>query len=127
MQQALTIGRELTIVDDAALSAASSRTLTHSELSLAMTGAPSVSEASALAAAGPASRLLGASAGRGLGHMRHRGFGNQPCNRLYPHSVIASRCHLSPTPLGERKGAWAVDPAPFLSLTKWGRGGTAKR
>ena len=53
------IGRELIIVDDGALRAASPRTLTHSELSLAMTGAPSVSEASALAAAGPASRLLG--------------------------------------------------------------------
>jgi cobalt-precorrin 5A hydrolase len=53
------IGRELVIVDDEALHATASRTLTHSELSLAMTGAPSVSEASALAAAGPASRLLG--------------------------------------------------------------------
>ena len=53
------IGRELVIVDDAALSAASPRTLTHSELSLAMTGAPSVSEASALAAAGPAAACSG--------------------------------------------------------------------
>jgi cobalt-precorrin 5A hydrolase len=53
------IGLELVVVDDAALSVASPRTLTRSELSLAMTGAPSVSEASALAAAGPASRLLG--------------------------------------------------------------------
>ena len=53
------IGLELTIVDDEALRAASPRTLTHSDLSLALSGAPSVSEAAALAAAGPASRLLG--------------------------------------------------------------------
>jgi cobalt-precorrin 5A hydrolase len=53
------IGLELTIVDNEALQAASPRTLTHSDLSLALSGAPSVSEAAALAAAGPASRLLG--------------------------------------------------------------------
>ena len=53
------IGLELTIVDDEALREASPRTLTHSDLSLALSGAPSVSEASALAAAGPSSRLLG--------------------------------------------------------------------
>ena len=52
-------GLELTIVDDEALRGAASRTLTHSDLSLALSGAPSVSEAAALAVAGPASRLLG--------------------------------------------------------------------
>ena len=29
--------------------------------------------------------------------------------------------------VGERKGAWVDGLAPFLSPTKWGRGGTAKR
>ena len=53
------IGLELTIVDDEKLEAASRRTLTHSDLSLALSGAPSVSEAAALAAAGPGSHLLG--------------------------------------------------------------------
>ena len=53
------IGLELTIVGDDALRAASPRTLTHFGLSLALSGAPSVSEAAALAVAGPASRLLG--------------------------------------------------------------------
>ena len=53
------IGRELIIVDDAELQAASGRTQTHSEMSAATACTPSVSEASALAAAGPGSRLLG--------------------------------------------------------------------
>jgi cobalt-precorrin 5A hydrolase len=43
--------------DDEALRAVS--TLTHSELSLALVGVPSVSEAAALAAAGHGARLLG--------------------------------------------------------------------
>ena len=54
------IGRELVIVDDAELQAASGRDVhACSEMSAAMAGTPSVSEASALAAAGPGSRLLG--------------------------------------------------------------------
>jgi cobalt-precorrin 5A hydrolase len=53
------LGLGLTIVDEAALAEASGRTLTRSDLSAAVTGTPSVSEAAALAAAGPASRLLG--------------------------------------------------------------------
>jgi cobalt-precorrin 5A hydrolase len=53
------LGVELVVVDQQALGEASHRTLTHSSLSAAHAGTPSVSEASALAAAGPASRLLG--------------------------------------------------------------------
>jgi cobalt-precorrin 5A hydrolase len=74
------LGLDLAIVDDAALDEASHRTLTHSSLSAAHTGTPSVSEASALAASGPDSRLLGpravvgavtcAIAGSGVGHER---------------------------------------------------------
>jgi cobalt-precorrin 5A hydrolase len=47
------------IVDDAALQAASPATLSSSSLSQELTGAPSVSEASALAAAGKGATLLG--------------------------------------------------------------------
>jgi len=50
---------ELIVVDDAALRQASGRTLTQSDFSAARAGTPSVSEASALAAAGAGSRLLG--------------------------------------------------------------------
>jgi cobalt-precorrin 5A hydrolase len=47
------------IVDEVALQAASSATLSHSDLSQALAGTPSVSEASALAAAGKGAQLLG--------------------------------------------------------------------
>jgi cobalt-precorrin 5A hydrolase len=47
------------IVDDAALQAASPATLRSSSLSQELTGTPSVSEASALAAAGKGATLLG--------------------------------------------------------------------
>ncbi|MER9165212.1 cobalamin biosynthesis protein [Mesorhizobium sp. M7A.F.Ca.US.010.02.1.1] len=47
------------VVDDAALQAVSSDTLSHSELSQELAGTPSVSEASALAVAGKGARLLG--------------------------------------------------------------------
>lgn len=56
---ALRLGVPLEIVGDAALEAVSERTLTHSGNSLAVTGVPSLSETSALAAAGPGSTLLG--------------------------------------------------------------------
>ncbi|MET2826192.1 cobalamin biosynthesis protein [Mesorhizobium shangrilense] len=47
------------IVDDATLQAASPGTLSKSDLSQALAGTPSVSEAAALAAAGKGARLLG--------------------------------------------------------------------
>ncbi|TPM01519.1 cobalamin biosynthesis protein [Mesorhizobium sp. B2-3-11] len=47
------------IVDDAALQAASPRTLSNSSLSRDLAGTPSVSEASALAVAGKSASLLG--------------------------------------------------------------------
>jgi len=47
------------VVADDALEAASSGTLSRSELSQAQAGTPSVSEASALAAAGKGAKLLG--------------------------------------------------------------------
>ncbi|ESY77955.1 cobalamin biosynthesis protein CbiG [Mesorhizobium sp. LNHC221B00] len=47
------------IVDDAALQAVSTDTLSHSDLSQDLAGTPSVSEASALAVAGKGARLLG--------------------------------------------------------------------
>ncbi|MER8445759.1 cobalamin biosynthesis protein [Mesorhizobium sp. M1066] len=47
------------VVDNSALQAASSDTLSHSELSQELAGTPSVSEASALAVAGKGARLLG--------------------------------------------------------------------
>jgi cobalt-precorrin 5A hydrolase len=53
------LGRDLDVVGDAGLAAASNRTLTRSQASMDKTSVPSVSEASALAAAGPNSRLLG--------------------------------------------------------------------
>ena len=49
----------LVFVDANALAKAAPHTLSHSERSLAATGAPSASEASALAAAGLGARLLG--------------------------------------------------------------------
>lgn len=49
----------LLIVDDAALAAVASRTLSHSQASQAAAGTPSVSEASALAAVSPGATLLG--------------------------------------------------------------------
>jgi cobalt-precorrin 5A hydrolase len=51
-------GLEIVFVPQADLEAASPRTLTHSERVLATTGVPSLSEAAALAAAGPGARLL---------------------------------------------------------------------
>lgn len=48
------------VVTDDALQTASSSTISHSDLSQAHAGTPSVSEASALAAAGKGARLLGA-------------------------------------------------------------------
>lgn len=47
------------IVDDAALRGVSGETLSHSDLSEEVAGAPSVSEASALAVAGTGAKLLG--------------------------------------------------------------------
>ncbi|MER8982678.1 cobalamin biosynthesis protein [Mesorhizobium sp. M0870] len=47
------------VVDNSALQAASSDTLSHSELSQDVAGTPSVSEASALAVAGAGAKLLG--------------------------------------------------------------------
>ncbi|RWM84852.1 MAG: cobalamin biosynthesis protein [Mesorhizobium sp.] len=56
-------GRELAlpviVVEEDALEAASSRTISRSNLSQARAGTPSVSEASALAAAGKGAKLLG--------------------------------------------------------------------
>lgn len=49
----------LLVVDDAVLAAAESRTLSHSQASQETAGTPSVSEASALAAAGEDATLLG--------------------------------------------------------------------
>jgi cobalt-precorrin 5A hydrolase len=50
---------DLKIINDIALQAATDQTLTRSEASMTEAGTPSVSEASALAAAGPDGRLLG--------------------------------------------------------------------
>ena len=47
------------VVDNSALQAAASDTLSHSELSQDVAGTPSVSEASALAVAGAGAKLLG--------------------------------------------------------------------
>lgn len=62
-QAIFSAGRELAlpviVVEDDALKAASSGTITRSDLSQALAGTPSVSEASALAAAGKAAKLLG--------------------------------------------------------------------
>ncbi len=53
------LGLPVIVVDDAALAAASSGTISHSALSQKAAGTPSVSEAAALAAAGAGARLLG--------------------------------------------------------------------
>ncbi|RUU13615.1 cobalamin biosynthesis protein [Mesorhizobium sp. M6A.T.Ca.TU.002.02.2.1] len=62
-QAILSAGRELAlpviVVEDDALKAASSRAISRSSLSQAHAGTPSVSEASALAAAGKDAKLLG--------------------------------------------------------------------
>ena len=52
-------GLKLVIVPQRDLEAAGARVVTRSERVLALMGVPSVAEAAALAAAGPASRLLG--------------------------------------------------------------------
>ena len=53
------LGLAVIVVGDEELAAAGKQTISHSELSLTMTGAPSVSEAAAIAAAGAGARLLG--------------------------------------------------------------------
>jgi cobalt-precorrin 5A hydrolase len=53
------LGLELRVIEGPALLATSERTRTLSDASLTNAGTPSVSETSALAAAGPAARLLG--------------------------------------------------------------------
>ena len=53
-------GLKLVLVPQHDLEAAGARVITRSERVLALTGVPSVAEAAALAAAGPASRLVGA-------------------------------------------------------------------
>jgi cobalt-precorrin 5A hydrolase len=53
------LGVTVVLVPDADLQMAGARTETRSERVLALTGVPSVAEAAALAAAGPAARLLG--------------------------------------------------------------------
>ena len=62
-QAIFSAGRELAlpviVVEEDALEAASSRTISRSDLSQARAGTPSVSEASALAAAGKGAKLLG--------------------------------------------------------------------
>lgn len=57
--------RAVIIIGDAELAEAGKRTESYSTLSLEKTGVPSLSEAVALAAAGPASRLLGPRISRG--------------------------------------------------------------
>jgi cobalt-precorrin 5A hydrolase len=52
-------GVSVVLVPDSELKSASERTQTKSERVLALTGVPSVAEAAALAAAGPAARLIG--------------------------------------------------------------------
>ena len=52
-------GLKFVLVPQYDLEAAGARVITRSERVLALTGVPSVAEAAALAAAGPASRLLG--------------------------------------------------------------------
>lgn len=58
-EAAIRLGVPLQILGDEALADAAPRTITQSERSLAAAAVPSLSEASALAAAGPDSRLLG--------------------------------------------------------------------
>jgi cobalt-precorrin 5A hydrolase len=52
-------GVSVVLVPDSELKSAGERTQTKSERVLALTGVPSVAEAAALAAAGPAARLIG--------------------------------------------------------------------
>jgi len=52
------LGVSVIVVADADLQAATDRTETRSERALALAGVPSVAEAAALAAAGPAARLI---------------------------------------------------------------------
>lgn len=59
MKAALDLGLLLVMVPQTQLEAAGARTLTHSERVVALTGVPSVAEASALAAAGRRSTLIG--------------------------------------------------------------------
>ncbi|MBZ9890336.1 cobalamin biosynthesis protein [Mesorhizobium sp. BR1-1-3] len=54
-----TLSLPVIVVDDSALQAASSDTLSHSDLSQDVADTPSVSEASALAVAGTGAKLLG--------------------------------------------------------------------
>jgi cobalt-precorrin 5A hydrolase len=58
-EAALRLGLSLEILSDTALAAVAERTLTHSGNSLAVAGVPSLSETSALAAAGQDSTLFG--------------------------------------------------------------------
>lgn len=58
-QAAEKLGAQFVALADEALQPVASLTLTHSDMSLAHTGLPSLSEAAALAAAGPNARLLG--------------------------------------------------------------------
>ena len=58
-QAAEKLEAEFVALADEALQRVASLTLTHSDMSLAHTGLPSLSEAAALAAAGPDARLLG--------------------------------------------------------------------
>jgi cobalt-precorrin 5A hydrolase len=53
------LGVAVVLVSETELKAAGERTTTRSERVLALTGVPSVAEAAALAAAGPAARLIG--------------------------------------------------------------------
>jgi len=53
------LGVSVVLVSETELEAASSRTETRSERVLTLVGVPSVAEAAALAAAGPAARLIG--------------------------------------------------------------------
>jgi cobalamin biosynthesis protein CbiG len=53
------LGVNIVWVPDSELKSASERTQTRSQRVLALTGVPSVAEAAALAAAGPAARLIG--------------------------------------------------------------------
>jgi len=58
-EAAMARGLKLVLVPQRDLEAAGARVVTRSERVLALTGVPSVAEAAALAAAGPASRLVG--------------------------------------------------------------------
>ena len=65
IEAASALGLELNIVEETELQAAADRTLTRSEMSVKEAGTPSVSEASALAAAGLGGWLLGSRAALG--------------------------------------------------------------